>query len=117
MTWYRTTFTLHLPKDQDVPIALKIKDSPKKHYRALIFINGWQFGRYVNDLGPQHRFVLPPGILNPDGKNTIAISSWSTGHNGGLGKVSLVELGNYKTSLRVHMVRSPGCDDISWCGK
>ncbi len=113
--WYRTTFTLKLPRDQDVPVALKIEDAPDRHYRARIFINGWQFGRYVNALGPQHVFVLPPGILNPDGKNTIAIASWSTEHSGGLGKVSLVELGNYRTSLRVEMVKSPGCAAFAWC--
>ncbi|HEU0276591.1 MAG TPA: beta-galactosidase [Rhodanobacteraceae bacterium] len=115
--WYRTTFTLALPRDQDVPVALKIEDAPNRHYRALIFINGWQFGRYVNALGPQHEFVLPPGILNPDGENTIAIASWSTEHSGGLGKVSLVELGNYRTALHVEMVKSPGCKAYAWCGK
>lgn len=115
--WYRTTFTLSLPRDQDVPVALRIEDAPNRHYRALIFINGWQFGRYVNALGPQHEFVLPPGILNPDGENTIAIASWSTEHSGGLGKVSLVELGNYRSSLRVRMVKSPGCAAFAWCTK
>lgn len=105
--WYRTAFTLDLPADQDVPIALKISGEPSRHYRALIFINGWQFGRYINALGPQHLFVLPPGILNPHGRNTLAISSWSTEHSGGLGRVSLVKLGNYRTSLRVRLVRSP----------
>lgn len=106
--WYRTTFTLHIPADQDVPIVLKIADDPARHYRALIFINGWQYGRYINALGPQHEFVLPPGLLNTHGVNTLAIASWSTEHSGGLGKVSLVELGNYRTSLRVQWVKSPG---------
>lgn len=105
--WYRTTFRLDIPADQDVPIALKIEDSPARHYRALIFINGWQFGRYVNALGPQHEFVLPPGIFNPHGENTLAIASWSTEHSGGLGKVSLIKLGNDLTSLRVKMVPAP----------
>lgn len=105
--WYRTTFTLDIPAGQDVPVALKISDNPSRHYRALIFINGWQVGRYVNDRGPQHVFVLPAGILNPRGENTIAIASWSTGHDGGLGKVSLVALGNYRGALQVRPVRSP----------
>ncbi len=108
--WYRTTFELQLPKDQDVPVALRISDDPSRHYRALIFINGWQFGRYINALGPQHLFVLPAGILDPDGRNTIAIAVWSTEHDGGLGKVSLEALGNYLTSLRVHVVDSPKYD-------
>lgn len=108
--WYRTTFKLAIPAGQDVPIALKIEDSPARHHRALIFINGWQFGRYVNALGPQHEFVLPPGILNPHGDNTLAIAVWSTAHAGGLGKVSLVPLGNDRTSLRVGMVPAPAYD-------
>src|SRR5699024_9377382 len=32
--WYRTTFKLNLPHNQDVPIALKIEGSPSRHYRA-----------------------------------------------------------------------------------
>jgi beta-galactosidase GanA len=105
--WYRTTFTLHMPADQDVPLALAISDDPARHYRALIFVNGWQFGRYINALGPQHVFVLPPGILNPHGSNTIAIASWSTEYSGGLGNVRLVKLGNYRTSMRPRLVASP----------
>jgi beta-galactosidase len=105
--WYRTTFRLHIPANQDAPIGLKISDKASRHYRALIFINGWQFGRYINHLGPQHVFVLPAGILNPKGENTLTIASWSTEHNGGLGRVSLVKLGNYRSALRVQMVNSP----------
>ncbi len=108
--WYRTTFKLHVPVHQDAPIGLKISDKAFRHYRALIFINGWQFGRYINRLGPQHVFALPPGIVHPHGKNTIAIASWGTEHYGGLGKVSLVQLGNYRSALRVRPVSAPGYD-------
>jgi beta-galactosidase len=108
--WYRTTFRLNIPANQDVPIGLKISDNSSRHYRALIFINGWQFGRYINHLGPQHVFVLPPGILHSHGQNTIAIASWSTEHAGGLGEVSLVKLGNYRSALRVRPVHAPGYD-------
>ena len=106
--WYRTTFTLNIPTDQDVPVALKISDDSSRHYRALIFINGWQMGVYINAVGPQHVFPLPTGILNPDGKNTIAIASWGTEHDGGLGKVTLIKLGNYRSALRVDLVHAPG---------
>lgn len=105
--WYRTTFKLDVPVGQDVPMALKISDDPSRPYRALIFINGWQMGRYIDDVGPQHVFVLPAGILNPHGENTIAIASWSTGQDGGLGEVSLVAAGNYRSALHVQLVRSP----------
>src|SRR5664280_145734 len=45
-----------------------------KTYRALIFVNGWNLGQYINDVGPQHTFVLPNGILDPNGTNTLAIA-------------------------------------------
>jgi beta-galactosidase len=97
--WYRTTFHLDLPVGQDVPIALRIHDLAPHHYRAIVFINGWQIGRYISDVGPQTDFELPSGLLNQHGDNTIAIAAWSTAHDGGLGEVSLVMQGNYRTSL------------------
>jgi beta-galactosidase len=110
--WYRTDITLDLPAGQDIPVALKIEDAPERPYRALIFINGWQVGRYINDVGPQHEFELPAGLLRAHGTNTIAIASWSTADGGGLGKVSLVVQGNVTTSLKVEDVRSPGFRDL-----
>ena len=105
--WYRTTFALDIPAGQDVPVGLKIEGDPSRHYRALIFVNGWQVGRYINAFGPQHVFDLPAGLLDPHGENTIAIADWNTGTRGGLGKVSLVALGNYRSALRVRRVHSP----------
>lgn len=105
--WYRTTFSLNLPAGQDVPLALKIDDRDSRHYRALIFVNGWQLGRYLNDVGPQHVYPVPAGIIDPHGANTVVIVSWSTRPDGGLGKVSLVPLGNYRSALKVEAVPSP----------
>jgi beta-galactosidase GanA len=108
-SWYRTTFTLRLPAGQDVPLGVRIDDDPARHYRALIYLNGWQLGRYVNDIGPQHSFPIPPGILRTDGRNTLAIAVWNEDSTtGGLGAVSLEQYGNVTTSLRVSDVDSPG---------
>ena len=63
-SWYRTTFDLHLPADQDVPLGLRFTDDPARHYRALIYLNGWLIGRYINDVGPQRSFPLPAGKSN-----------------------------------------------------
>ncbi|GHF70925.1 beta-galactosidase [Amycolatopsis bartoniae] len=93
VSWYRTTFALHLPAGQDNSIGLRIDDNAARNYRAEIFVNGWNLGRYVNNVGPQHVFVLPNGILRTDGQNTIAIASWGADDTGGLGAVSLVNLG------------------------
>lgn len=107
LDWYRTTFHLDLPADQDVPIALRIHDVAPHHYRAIVFINGWQIGRYISDVGPQTDFELPAGLLNAHGKNTIAIAAWSTAHDGGLGDVSLVMQGNVRTTLQPRAVKAP----------
>jgi beta-galactosidase len=101
VAWYRTKVRLDLPKDQDVPVGLRFTDDPGRHYRVLIFVNGWQVGQYVNDLGPQHVFTLPQGILRHQGENTIALAVWSADNTtGGLGQVSLTALGNYTTPTR-----------------
>ena len=50
---------------------------PVPNYRAQVFVNGWQFGEYVNNLGPQHSFPVPQGILDYHGNNTIAVSLWA----------------------------------------
>jgi hypothetical protein len=112
IAWYRTTAILNLPADQDVPIGLRFTDDPARRYRVLIFVNGWNVGQYVNDLGPQRVFTLPQGILRHHGENTIALAVWSYGGtSGGLGQVSLEALGNYATSNRVGNVSSPQYGD------
>jgi beta-galactosidase GanA len=109
ISWYRTRVRLDLPRDQDVPVGLRFADDPARHYRVLIFVNGWNVGQYVNDVGPQHVFVLPQGILRHQGTNTIALAVWSDdAATAGLGAVDLVALGNTATSLRVHDLYSPG---------
>lgn len=109
ISWYRTRVRLQLPQDQDVPVGLRFTDDPGRRYRVVIFDNGWNLGQYVNDIGAQHVFVLPQGILRHRGTNTIALAVWSTTPApGGLRDVSLEALGNPATSLRVHDVASPG---------
>ncbi|MFI6436071.1 beta-galactosidase [Streptomyces sp. NPDC050759] len=111
VSWYRTDATLDLPRGQDTSLGLTFTDDPSRKYRATIFVNGWQVGTYVNYLGPQHTFPVPNGILNPNGRNSIAIAVWNLdGSTGGLGKVALTDYGNYASSLRVAQNDSPRYD-------
>nr|WP_190177197.1 beta-galactosidase [Streptomyces naganishii] len=111
VSWYRTDVTLDLPRGQDTSLGLTFTDDPSRKYRATIFVNGWQVGNYVNYLGPQHTFPVPNGILNPNGRNSVAIAVWNLdGGTGGLGRVSLTDYGSYASSLRVAQNRSPGYD-------
>jgi beta-galactosidase GanA len=112
-TWYRTTFDLRVPSGQDTSVGLTIGDPTKPrsggHYRALIFLNGWNLGQYVADVGPQHTFVLPTGILDPRGRNTLAIAVTSDGGAGnGLENVTLTNLGSARGGVPVYLVASPG---------
>ena len=111
MSWYRDHVRLALPKGQDTSVGLTFTDDPSRKYRAIIYVNGWMLGNYVNYVGPQHSFPIPNGILNPHGKNTIALAVWNLdGSTGGLGKVALTDYGSYASSLKVAMVNSPGYD-------
>ena len=82
-SWYRTSFALHIPADIDASLGLTIGDpaTPRsdRHYRVLIFVNGWNMGQYIADVGPQHTFALPTGVLNPRARNTIALAVTSAG--------------------------------------
>ncbi|NEA20920.1 beta-galactosidase [Actinomadura bangladeshensis] len=82
--WHSTNTRLAIPKDQDVPVTLHF-DKGAGHYRALIFINGWNMGEYVNG-EIQQDFTLPDGILHPHGSNTItlAVIAEDTSHPGGV---------------------------------
>ncbi len=71
-------------------------------------LNGWNLGQYVNNVGPQHTFVLPNGILKPRGANTLAIAvTTNDPSSGGLGTVELTNLGTVASSLHVENVDSP----------
>jgi len=105
--WYRTTFNLEVGKGVDASLGLSINDDPAKGYRAVIFVNGWNLGQYINNVGPQHTFVLPNGILDPDGKNTLAIAVTANDETGGLGSVSLTNLGTVRGGAPLTLVDSP----------
>jgi beta-galactosidase GanA len=100
-SWYRTTFNLSVPSGHDASLGLTIGDpaTPRttRHYRVLIFLNGWNLGQYISDVGPQHTFVLPNGILNPTGQNTLALAVTSDG--GSANALEGVRLTNLHTVL------------------
>ncbi|MDQ0990665.1 beta-galactosidase [Streptomyces sp. V3I7] len=109
VTWYRTTFRLAVPGDIDASIGLVLDDDPDRAYRVQVFLNGWNMGQYINDVGPQHTFVLPNGILRTRGTNTLALAVLSDGTTeSGPGRVRLSLLGSATGGVPVTPVVSPG---------
>jgi hypothetical protein len=111
--WYRTQFTLAIPAGHDPSLGISIGDPTVRAsggaYRVLVFVNGWNMGQYVANVGPQHVFVVPSGILNPGGSNTLALAVTSNGGAGdALEKVALVDLGTVRGGVPLTLVPSPG---------
>jgi hypothetical protein len=85
VAFYSTTFNLSIPLGYDIPISIQIGKnteplvdaSDRPAYRLQIYVNGWQFGKYVNNVGPQVSFPVPEGIWNYRGQNWLGISLWN----------------------------------------
>jgi beta-galactosidase GanA len=111
--WYRTQFTLAIPAGHDASLGIAIGDPAVRAsggaYRVLVFVNGWNMGQYVANVGPQHVFVVPSGILDPHGSNTLALAVTGNGGAGdALEKVALVDLGTVRGGVPLTLVPSPG---------
>ncbi|MFJ6082428.1 beta-galactosidase [Streptomyces sp. NPDC092369] len=95
VTWYRRSFKLAVDAGIDASIGLILNDDVARAYRVQIFLNGWNMGQYINDVGPQHTFVLPNGILRTRGTNTLALAVISDGTTAsGPAEVGLTLLGS-----------------------
>jgi beta-galactosidase GanA len=118
-SWYRTTFDLDIPSEDDASLGITIGDpsTPRSNanYRALIFVNGWNVGQYIAEVGPQHTFVVPNGVLDPHGANTLAIAVTSNGGTGnGLEPVRLTDLGTVRGGVPVTVNPATSWDAATW---
>ena len=79
VAFYGANVPLYLPaQEYDIPLALSFDNSTATApYRALLFVNGFQFGRYVQNMTPQTVFPVPEGILNYNGDNWIGVAIWA----------------------------------------
>ncbi|PIL34810.1 hypothetical protein GSI_02597 [Ganoderma sinense ZZ0214-1] len=74
--FFVATFALDIPRYTDTPVSFQFADADGP-YRALLFVNGWQFGKRAANVGPQTRFPVPQGILDYNGLNTVAVAVWA----------------------------------------
>ncbi|KAK1986708.1 family 35 glycosyl hydrolase [Colletotrichum cereale] len=81
---FRTVVPLHVPAGLDVSISFRLgaASDGTNRLRALLFVNGYQYGRYSPHIGNQVRFPVPTGVLDYNGENTIAVTVWSQAAEG-----------------------------------
>lgn len=86
--FYRTIVPLSIPKGVDVSISFELSAcGTTKAFRAQLFVNGYQMGRFNPYVGNQIEFPVPPGILDYTGDNTIGLSLWAQTDNGACASV------------------------------
>jgi len=99
--FYTTTFNLNIDSDLDVPLGIALSAPASTVARVMIWVNGYQYGKYVPHIGPQTKFPVPPGVINNRGKNTLALSLWAMHDEGArLDGVELFAYGKYQTDFK-----------------
>ena len=100
INWYITSFNLSIDSDLDVPIGLEVDAPNGTEASVQIWMNGYQYGKFIPQIGPQTRFPFPPGVLNNQGSNTLAISLWAQTDTGAqLSNVTLFSYGVYESGF------------------
>ncbi|KAJ7134655.1 glycoside hydrolase superfamily [Mycena epipterygia] len=99
IAFFRTTSDLAVPEGYDVSLEFILTSPTGSNLRAQLYVNGYQYGKYVPQIGHQIAFPVPPGILNVRGTNTIGLSLWSQGAGGAQVDVQWNVLGVYESSF------------------
>jgi beta-galactosidase GanA len=81
--FYRTVVPLNIPDGVDVSISFVLSTpSSVTEFRAQLFVNGYQYGRFNPYIGNQVAFPVPPGILDYTGNNTVGLAVWAQTEEG-----------------------------------
>ncbi|KAH7114441.1 glycoside hydrolase superfamily [Dendryphion nanum] len=94
--FFAAEFQLGLPSGYDIPLSFVFANGTVgngdkiRAYRVQIYLNGWQYGKFVSNVGPQTRFPVPQGILDYHGTNHLGVTVW--GLDGGETRVQGFEL-------------------------
>lgn len=98
--WFTTTFVLDIDNDLDVPVGVEFGAPHGTVARVLLFVNGYQYGKYLPHIGPQTRFPIPPGIINMHGKNALSVMIWAQTEAGArLNTLRLFEYARYESGF------------------
>ncbi|CAK7211837.1 hypothetical protein SEUCBS140593_001299 [Sporothrix eucalyptigena] len=93
IAFYATHFDLNMPVGYDVPLGFSFDNNTGEAtgaYRVQLFVNGYQFGKFVPYLGPEFVFPVPEGVLNYAGTNYVSLTLWALeAHGAKLGGLRL----------------------------
>ncbi|OAG13056.1 uncharacterized protein CC84DRAFT_1227943 [Paraphaeosphaeria sporulosa] len=89
--FFGAEFDLDIPGGWDVPLSFTFTNTTGNAHRVLLYVNGWQYGKYVSNIGPQTKFPVPQGILNHAGTNYLGVAVWAL--EGGETKLGGLSLG------------------------
>ncbi|KAH8645474.1 glycoside hydrolase superfamily [Xylariales sp. PMI_506] len=81
-TFYRTSASLDFPEGHDVSVQFTVSSLSGNATRALLYVNGYQYGRFSPWVNTATRFPVPPGILNYGGDNIIGLLVWAQSTEG-----------------------------------
>lgn len=118
--FYRKTFDLDLPANHDVSLAFNLIPPTRAKLRAQLYVNGYQFGKIIPVFGNQVEFpgmsplpnrhirytfkvndnisaLVPPGIFNYHGENTLGLSVWALDEEGASVDIQWKVLGVYRS--------------------
>ncbi|OAA46981.1 beta-galactosidase [Metarhizium rileyi] len=84
IVYYTAKMPLDLPTSAyDIPLSFVFTNGTGNgDYRALLYVNGFQFGKYLSNVGPQTEFPVPEGVLDYSGDNWIGLAVWSLDSTG-----------------------------------
>ena len=112
VTWYRSSFELQVPAGTDTAIALKVNDAKfnagrQSYARAVIYVNGWNIGTWVGNVGPQDVFTIPSSFLDKAGSNTLAVALTSERDGEGPDSFTLVDGGTSLGGVPTALIEAP----------
>ncbi len=76
VVFYRTTLLLDAPTDVDIGLNFIFRNLTGKRMRAQLYVNGWQMGKVISNLGPQTVFPVHSGVVRLRGSNEVGASVW-----------------------------------------
>jgi hypothetical protein len=113
--FYRSSLPLTVPAGLDVSLSFVLSAPGPQTFRALLYVNGYQYARFAPYVDNQYAFQVPPGILDYNGDNTIALAVWSQTEGGA--QVGVDVQVNYVTESSLNVLFDgsylrPGWDSV-----